>query len=796
MSTQENNKLDNQFNTIVNSSNEYEVNIFNNLFSILKARRKIFFIVSGFVFLSSSFYNIHQRKFNPVYEGSFTFLINDPFRDEEGRSSFGEAGGAVFEQLARNTTTNDIPTLIEYLKSPLLIKPLAEKYNMDLYQLIENISIYTVGLRRKEAKGILNVNLYTKNYKKDEPLLKDLSELYLNAALQQKQKKLSDGLDFLNKQAPQLENKTAQLHGQLSAFREENNLLEPSQEGVSLKQRQEIISAALMKLNSQQMRLKKIRKEIKKGRLSARGFQDAVGDVFLDGEYNLSGLSITDSNKSFLQEQINLETELALSRSIYTPDSKRINGLENRLRITKEINRKYQLDAVDSAIELNIARIDDALTQKNDLTEEFVKKPALIEEYETLQQRLLIAQENLEALVKTRETFQLEMAQNAVPWSLISGPSMNPFPIKPSFKKNIFAGLLFGFFLGGFMAYIRDKYDNAFKSSDEVKNTLKTPILGIIPFVQIFENLRQEKKSILEQLDLKIDNKDPNLKEQRYQRFFYQEAFRNLITSIKFLSTDDEIKTILMTSSVAAEGKSLINTILAKTFADSGQKVLLIDADLRKPQLHNRLGVNNLRGLSNLLTDKKLNWEDVIINLPNNKNFNIIPAGITPPDPTKILNSLRMKELINNLKKSNQFDIIIFDTPPILGLADAALLSNYVDGVILLVSLNSVNKDLPIKSYQRVLECNGQLLGCIVNSTKKTTLRANGNGKYGYSEEAYSVYANYLDEGYESQENEEEANKEEKNQTLSNIDKLLEFNYKVIILIKDKLGKFLTWLDN
>ena len=215
MSIQDNNSLDNQFNPIVNSSKEDDINIFGNYVSILKARRKIFFMVTGFVFLSSFFYNLYQRKFNPIYEGSFTFLINDPFRDQEGGNTLSEEGGAVFEQLARNTTTNDIPTLIEYLKSPVLLNPLAEKYRVDLYELTENISISTVGLRRNEAKGILKIFLYTKNYEKDQPLLTDLSKLYLNAALQQKQKKLSDGLDFLNKQAPKLENKAAMLHGKL-----------------------------------------------------------------------------------------------------------------------------------------------------------------------------------------------------------------------------------------------------------------------------------------------------------------------------------------------------------------------------------------------------------------------------------------------------------------------------------------------------------------------------------------------------------------------------------------------------
>ena len=793
MPIQDNNKSDSQFNPDLNSSDEVDINIFNYLLIIVNARRKIFFFVSIFIFLGSLFYNLYQRKFNPVYEGSFTFLINDPFREKKSAGTFSDNEGAIFDQLARNTTENDIPTLIEYLKSPLLLQPLADKYNQDLNTLRNNIAIFTVGLRRKEAKGVLNVFMYTEDFKKDEPLLNDLSQIYLNAALQQKQRKLSEGLDFLNKQAPQLENKTALLHGKLSAFREENNLLEPSAEGISLKNREEIISASLIKLYEQESRLKKIKEEIKKGRLTATGFKEAVGNFFIDGSRDNIGLTISDSNQSVLDEQINLEQELAISRSIYTPNSRRIKGLENRLKVTEPIIREYQLKAVDSAIDLNNSRIKNALEQKNELKKEFVQKPALIEEYETLQQKLQIAQENLSALVTTRERFQLEIAQNAIPWSLLSEPSMNPIPIKPPLKKNLVLGLLFGILMGALMAYWREKLDNVFKSSDEVKNKLKLPILGVIPFVQIFENLREEKISILEQLDLKIDNKDPNLKEQRYQRFFYQEAFRNLITSIKFLSTDDEIKTILMTSSVAAEGKSLLNIILAKTFADSGQKVLLIDADLRKPQLHTRLGTNNLRGLSNILTDKKLSWEDVVIKLPNNKNFNLITAGTRPPDPTKLLSSLRMKELINNLKNSNKFDLIIFDTPPILGLADSALLSNYVDGVLLVVSLNSVNKELPEKSSQRILECKAQLLGCVVNSSNKSLIK--GNGKYGSDYGDYSNYANYLDEESESDFDEEEI-KEADNQKLSKAEKLLLLRSNVVTFIKNNFSDFLKWLDN
>ena len=107
------------------------------------------------------------------------------------------------------------------------------------------------------------------------------------------------------------------------------------------------------------------------------------------------------------------------------------------------------------------------------------------------------------------------------------------------------------------------------------------------------------------------------------------------------MNADNQLKIILLTSSIPSEGKTLTNILLAKSFADLGQKVLLIDADMRKPKIHERVGLNNLIGLSNFLTDTKIKYEDIVQSAPKNPNLNIITAGIIPPDTTRILSSLR-----------------------------------------------------------------------------------------------------------------------------------------------------------
>ncbi len=234
-------------------------------------------------------------------------------------------------------------------------------------------------------------------------------------------------------------------------------------------------------------------------------------------------------------------------------------------------------------------------------------------------------------------------------------------------------------------------------------------------------------------------------REQRYQRFFYQEAFRNLFTSIRFLNSDRPLRTIAITSSLPAEGKSLVNVLLAKTLSEMGQRVLLIDADLRKPQMHTRLGLNNLRGLSNLLAEDGQHWREVVQSFPGHDNWSVITAGRRPPDPARLLSSQRMHALVQELANGGDFDLVLFDTPPVLGLADASLVAEHCDGLMLLVSLNRVDRGLPKESVARIRTSGAPLLGIVTNAIKADKQSDGygygyGYGGYGYGGYGYAAY--------------------------------------------------------
>jgi capsular exopolysaccharide synthesis family protein len=178
-----------------------------------------------------------------------------------------------------------------------------------------------------------------------------------------------------------------------------------------------------------------------------------------------------------------------------------------------------------------------------------------------------------------------------------------------------------------------------------------------------------------------------------------------------------------------AEGKSLVNVLLAKTLCEMGQRVLLVDADLRKPQIHHRLGVNNLTGLSNLLTESDLHWQDAIQAVAGYEGWSVLTAGRQPPDPARLLSSLRMHSLVSELANSGAFDLILYDTPPVLGLADAALVAEHLDGLMLLVSLDRVDRGMPRESINRIRSSGAALLGLVTNAVKQEKA---SNSSYGY----------------------------------------------------------------
>ncbi|MFD1064416.1 CpsD/CapB family tyrosine-protein kinase [Oceanobacillus locisalsi] len=193
------------------------------------------------------------------------------------------------------------------------------------------------------------------------------------------------------------------------------------------------------------------------------------------------------------------------------------------------------------------------------------------------------------------------------------------------------------------------------------------------------------------------------------------EQYRTVRTNLQFASVDNEVSSMLITSAGPAEGKSMTTANLAVVYAQQGKKVLLVDADLRKPTMHYTFRLDNLRGLSNILIGET-NIEDTV-EKSDIQNLDVISCGPIPPNPSELLGSRRMQAFVESAKQ--QYDLVIFDMPPVLAVADAKILSNHVDGVLLVVRSKKTENEAAKEALESLESVHANVLGVVLNGRDK-----------------------------------------------------------------------------
>lgn len=221
----------------------------------------------------------------------------------------------------------------------------------------------------------------------------------------------------------------------------------------------------------------------------------------------------------------------------------------------------------------------------------------------------------------------------------------------------------------------------------------------------------------------KLQSKKRNLITTFSPKSPISERYRAIRTNIQFSMIDKELKTLACTSAMPRDGKSTTIANLAVTIAQQGQKILLIDADLRKPTIHQIMEVKNQYGLTNLLT-KKETPEKAILPTPRASNLYVLPSGPVPPNPSELLGSTAMEKLIAKLSKD--YDLILFDTPPVLAVTDAQILGSCCDGVIIVIRSHQTEKKDLVKTKELLTRTNVNVIGVVLNDADQTDVN------YGY----------------------------------------------------------------
>ncbi len=301
--------------------------------------------------------------------------------------------------------------------------------------------------------------------------------------------------------------------------------------------------------------------------------------------------------------------------------------------------------------------------------------------------------------------------------SIIDKASFPNKKFKPSLKTNLGFGLLLGLLLGMGIAFIREYIDDSIKNIKLLEQITGLPVLSQLPEMK------------------KIDQKKLALQTALEPRSIFAESIRSLRTSLRFSTRNGAPKSTFITSSRAGEGKSTLAVNLATAYAQSGNKVLLIDADLRNPSIHSLLEMKNSEGLTNYLTNPDSSTQNDISNSCMIKRLNVITSGPIPPDPVELLSGHKMAALLESTLEI--YDHVIIDGPPVLGLADSLVLANLAEATVIAVEAGKTRKASLLDSLKRLERAKANMIGTVLTRNSKRV-----NPDYNQEYYTYSVRSN------------------------------------------------------
>jgi uncharacterized protein involved in exopolysaccharide biosynthesis/Mrp family chromosome partitioning ATPase len=337
-------------------------------------------------------------------------------------------------------------------------------------------------------------------------------------------------------------------------------------------------------------------------------------------------------------------------------------------------------------------------------------------------QREVELQENLYSQLKAKYQETLIQESGKVEQVSIVRPAVTPsqpFNI-PSSLMIVITGLVMGMIMGIVLAFGAEVFDTSMGTIEDVEESLQVPVLGVIPYLRPEERERLSENERAREL---IAHYDP--------KSLAAEAFRSLRTNLQFMSIEIKGKIYMITSSFVQEGKTLNVINLALSVAQAGEKVLLVEADLRKPLVYKNFGLPKDPGLTDYVLGN-YDWNEIVNNIsdvmlgdfeiedilrtPGLDNLNIVTAGTRPPNPTEIVSSARFKDFLKLARET--YDYVFIDAPPILPVADATEIAPHVDGVVLVYTVGRISRGVLKRAKSTLDNVDARVLGVILNNVK------------------------------------------------------------------------------
>lgn len=685
---------------------------------------------------------------HPVYEAQTTIIFEQSLEPIP-----------AFDFSENVTRKAYIVNQIEEIKSRTLSEEVARRLDTALARqlLYENMLSSPVGGQMDFVAGRIKTNISVEPVRESDVLLikyqgpgsrvsAEVANLVAavlvdrNASVKREQ--ATSTRRFIEDQLPAVEANLTRAEEALKAFKTQNQVVTLSSEASEILTRITAVDVdynkAVTDLQTLQRRLEAIYEQLR----SQGG--DTVG-AFTSG-------SLADGLRKSL---VDLQMEATqLSVKGYAPDHPQMVRLNSQIASTKE-KLNQELQAITSGRSVTpMPQMANLMAQIPPLQIELASTQAreqalkrILEQYEASMGRLPHKELQLARLERAKEVGEnlykllLEKSEESkiteagkVGNLRVIDPALPPAaPIKPRKALNLAIGLIVGLTLGLVLAFFLESLDNSVKTPEELEHNFGLPVLGLIPAIQSQEGGRKRRRNGMDE----VERISSTLVTRYTPRSPISEAYRAMRTNIQFSRIDNPLKTVVITSSAPSEGKSTTVANLAITTALMGVKTLLVDADLRRPVVHSLFGLEREPGMINVLAEK-LPLEKVV-RQSGIESLDILTCGAIPPNPSELLNTQRMRELIATL--SSKYDLVLFDSPPVLTVTDTCVLGSRVEGVVLVVNSHSTDRRALNRAKILLSNVKANILGAVLNRIEISTLV----GSYDYY--YYHYYYYFDDEG-------------------------------------------------
>lgn len=720
-----------------------------NLRPLKRTIQRNILLVAGIAVALTAFTVMRGLKAPRVYSGGFRLLV-EPITGE-GRltdpsvlSRGGEAG----------SFSVDYPTLLQVLQSPDLLSKVAKKLEKDYPDvttdsLVADIAakklvIQRIGTNLLDYTKLIDVTYQGINPYEVEAVLKALSQEYLNYSLDARKSRISGGVDFIESQLPSAEKRVTSLQKQVQDLQERYQLTNPSTIGDELVKESFVIKTqkqdTLRDLQEKQALYARLRDQLKLAP------NEAIAASVLTQEPRYQTL---------LTQLKQVESQIAVKKARYSDDSPVVQALQEQQRnladlLSQETQRilgqslqrasnnpevlTFQSPVrlsliqqlVDTTNQIQVLEVRSQATAQaeQDNAQKIEAIPRVIRQYAALQRELDIATRTLNQLATQRDTLRVEAAQKELPWELVSAPDIprdaqgKPVPMPGTLKKKLPIGVVGGLILGIIAAVLFEKLRNVFFVTEDVQDAIQVPVLSVIPYSRQVSLSEATSYSWLHRVHLNVT-----------QNTLFRESFNTLLAGLRFLGSAQSLRSIVLSSSSPGEGKTTTAIHLAQVAADAGQRVLLVDANFRIPELHNRLGLSNQVGLADIL-ERNLDVAEWLQSAPDTQNLMVLTAGNVSPDSPRKLASQQMQRLVEHLQ--TQFDLVIYDTPHLLGLTDACFLASYTDALLLVVGIRAAKRSVVMQALTTLQVFQLPVLGVTTNHPRSVR-----GMSYGYQKPIY-----------------------------------------------------------